>query len=35
METSRPDAAGLAAATAASSMTLGGILKRMAFAEDW
>ena len=35
-ETSRPDAAGLAATTAASSsITLGGILKRRAFAEDW
>lgn len=29
------DAAGLAATVASSSMTLGGILKHLAFVEDW
>jgi uncharacterized damage-inducible protein DinB len=29
------DAAGLAATVAASSMTLGGMLKHLAFVEDW
>jgi len=29
------DAAGLSATTAASSMTLGGLLKHMAYVEDW
>jgi uncharacterized damage-inducible protein DinB len=34
-KSSRLDASGLSATTAASSMTLGGILKHMALVEDW